>query len=125
MSLLQWVKSGFGLGRRHTSETTPLSPETFGTYEGRPEILHPTAKEEEFDELYAAKAAFEGAIREASEILMSRVGKCGYGLVTIRYTTKHTAYERNGRHVMTALTDVNAEVEVTPLKAEHPVLISL
>lgn len=51
MSLLQWVKSGFGLGQRRTSETTPPSLETSDTFGEGPDLSVPR---EDYGELFAA-----------------------------------------------------------------------
>lgn len=96
MSLLQWVKNGFGRGQRRTSETIPLSPETSGTFEGRPELKFPEVSKDAYAELHAASEEYRDAAFAAAEKMFKRVTAAGYAITNVKLTTFYPT-DRNTR----------------------------
>lgn len=116
MSLLQWVKNGFGLGRRRISETTPLSPETSDTYEENTKRMKPGELGDEYAELHVAVLEYKEAAFAAASRMYNRVSAAGYNITDVKLTTFYPV----DRHGVTGVLHHprNAEVELTVVAAK-------
>ena len=122
MSLLQWVKSGFGLGQRRTSETTPPSLETSDTFGEGPDLLVPR---EDYGELFAAPEEYRDTAFAAAVQMYARVTSAGYDIQSV---TLRTIYVTDSQSPPGSLGGpVRSEVEITVAsrRGGHPARISI
>lgn len=125
MSLLQWVKNGFGLGRRRTSETIPLSPETSGTFEGRPELKFPEVSKDAYAGLIAAKKRHEEASLLAMQELLRELDAAGYSLSSMNGVGTFVAYKDGQREILSLAKGWKTNITVAAKGSNSAVSISL
>ena len=117
MSLLQKVKRGLGLGPKRTSETIPLSPETFDTWKEGPELRQQAGElGDEYAELHVAALEYKEAAFAAASRMYNRVSAAGYSITDVKLTTFYPV----DRHGVTGVLyhPRNAEVELTVVAAK-------
>ena len=125
MSLLQWVKNGLGLGPKRTSETIPLSPETFGTRKGVPETLVLVEPKDGYAALVAAKKKHEEASLLAMQELLRDLDAAGYNLNQFDGGGWYTAHEKGTKRVLTEIKSWNSRITVSAKDSSSPASIVL